>query len=118
MNRSQGTDAPCTTPQITAPAMADALESGEWDVVLCDYVMPAFDPGSALKLARRRDPDIPFIVTSGSIDEETVVEMMHAGADDYVMKGNLLRLAPAIKRAIRTAGSRSRTCADPTPPSC
>jgi diguanylate cyclase (GGDEF)-like protein/PAS domain S-box-containing protein len=77
------------------------------DVVLADYGMPAFNGGRALELLRERDADVPFIVVSGTIGEDTAVKMMRAGANDYLLKGpNLARLGPAVEREILDARHR------------
>lgn len=87
-------------------AMSAALQTKEWDLILCDYTMPQFDARSALKLLQATGLDIPFIIISGTIGEETAVEAMLAGAQDYLMKDNLARLAPAIEREMREADVR------------
>lgn len=86
--------------------MAGALEQQSWDVIISDYVMPRFSGLAALALLRERQIDMPFIVVSGKIGEEVAVEAMKAGAHDYIMKGNLARLAPAIERELRDAAIR------------
>jgi signal transduction histidine kinase len=90
----------------TAEGLERALAEGSWEIVLCDYIMPGFSGPAALKLLRRKGLDLPFIVVSGQIGEDTAVEAMRAGAHDYIMKGNLKRLGPAIKREIAEAESR------------
>ena len=77
-----------------------------WDIVLCDFHMPRFSGTEALKIVREQDPDVPFIFVSGAIGEDVAVGAMKAGAQDYVMKGNLKRLAPAIERELRDAAVR------------
>src|SRR3989338_7675477 len=89
-----------------ADAMRAALDRATWDVVICDYLMPRFTMRGAMELVRLRGLDVPFIVVSGQIGEETAVAAMKAGAHDYVMKNNLSRLAPAIEREVREARSR------------
>jgi PAS domain S-box-containing protein len=89
-----------------AAQMQAALAEEEWDVLLCDYWMPGFGFFGAMKLLRERQLDIPFIVVSGSIGEDLAVEAMKSGAHDYIMKDNLMRLAPAIEREIRQAHAR------------
>lgn len=86
--------------------MALALAQQEWDVVICDHVMPGFSGPAALEAFREMGLDIPFIVVSGQIGEDAAVEAMRAGAHDYVMKGNLKRLVPVIERELAEAGSR------------
>jgi diguanylate cyclase (GGDEF)-like protein len=90
----------------TAEAMAAALDYQQWDVILTDYSMPQFSAIAALDLVKQRKLDIPFIVVSGSIGEETAVELMRDGAHDYLLKHNLIRLAPAIERELREAKVR------------
>ncbi|MBS1211537.1 MAG: histidine kinase,HAMP proteinhistidine kinase [Proteobacteria bacterium] len=89
----------------TAPALEKALANA-WDVVVCDYVMPQFSGPDALAMVRRFDGDIPFIMVSGKVVEETAVEVLKAGAQDYISKQNLVRLAPAISRELQQAMSR------------
>jgi len=88
--------------------MSEALAAGGWDLVLSDYDLPHFDGMSALRLLRETDADMPFIVVSGAIGEETAVEIMKAGAQDYVMKDKLTRLLPAVARELRDAEVRRR----------
>lgn len=90
----------------TASEMRAALEKQGWDVVIADYRLPQFDAPAALALLQGTGRDIPFIVVSGAVGEETAVAMMKAGAHDYLMKDNLLRLAPAVERGIREAHIR------------
>ena len=88
-------------------AMQQALESQSWDVVLCDYSMPQFDALRALRLLQSQRLDLPFIMVSGTVGEETAVAAMKAGVHDYVMKDKLARLAPAIDREMKDAIVRS-----------
>ncbi len=90
----------------TADEMTAALEEEGWDVVVADYSMPSFSGLAALSILKRKGLDLPFIVVSGAIGEELAVEAMKAGAHDYVMKGNLRRLVPAIERELREAAMR------------
>jgi PAS domain S-box-containing protein len=90
----------------TAETMKAALESREWDVILCDYSMPQFSALSALALVKEMKLDIPFMIISGTIGEEAAVEAMRAGAHDYLMKDALTRLIPAIERELSEAGNR------------
>jgi PAS domain S-box-containing protein len=84
----------------TPEAMKPALASREWDVVVSDYSMPRFNGLDALRMVRESGRDIPFIIVSGKIGEETAVEAMKGGARDYIIKGKLSRLAPAIEREL------------------
>lgn len=89
-----------------AAAMRAALAERRWDVITADYRMPHFDTAAALAIRSEVDPDLPFIVVSGSIGESAAVSAMKAGASDYVMKDNLARLVPAIERELRDAEVR------------
>jgi two-component system, cell cycle sensor histidine kinase and response regulator CckA len=89
-----------------APAMREALTRGTWDIVLSDWALPRFGALSALTLLKEVRPDIPFLIVSGTIGEETAVTALRAGALDFVLKGNLSRLAPAIERELREAETR------------
>jgi PAS domain S-box-containing protein len=89
-----------------AGAMRKALEEKKWDVILCDYKMPQFNGLAAIALLKETAIDIPLIIVSGAIGEETAVECMRLGAHDYIMKGNLPRLVPAIERELKEAAIR------------
>jgi len=90
----------------TAEAMTAALQKQTWDIIIADYRMPHFSAPEALKLLQQSSLDLPFIVVSGTIGEETAVTTMKAGAHDYIMKDNLKRLVPAIERELREAENR------------
>ena len=90
----------------TAGEMDAALGSGTWDVILCDYRLPRFSGLQTLALFRETGLDIPFLVVSGNIGEDTAVEAMKAGAHDYIMKDRLQRLIPAIRRELKDAEER------------
>jgi PAS domain S-box-containing protein len=90
----------------TAGAMRTALREKSWDITLCDYDMPKFDGLAAIALLKETGIDLPLIIVSGAIGEETAVDCMRFGARDYVMKGNLSRLASAIERELKEAESR------------
>ena len=90
----------------TAAAMAACLARQEWDLILSDYAMPQFNGLAALELMQAKGLDLPFILVSGAVGEETAVEVMRAGACDYVMKDKLARLAPAVIRGLREAKNR------------
>lgn len=90
----------------TLPALEQALAGGPWQVVLSDFRLRGFSGLDALDVVRRHAPELPFIFVSGQIGEETAVEAMRLGARDYVMKGNLKRLAPAVARELREAAIR------------
>jgi len=87
----------------TAASMRSALTTQVWDVILCDYSMPQFSALSALALVKEMKLDIPVIIISGTVGEAVAVEAMRAGANDYLMKDNLLRLAPTIERVLLDA---------------
>ena len=86
--------------------MAAALEREEWDLIIADYVIPGFGGLAALGLYLERGLDIPFIMISGKIGEDVAVETVKAGAHDYILKDNLIRLVPAVKRELREAQER------------
>jgi signal transduction histidine kinase len=90
----------------TAEDMRSCLKKQIWDVIVCDYVMPNFSCLQALKVLKEAGLDIPFILVSGQITDDQAVAAMKAGAHDFVMKGNLKRLIPAIEREIIEAESR------------
>ena len=90
----------------TREAMIAALPKNPWDIVIADYSMPNFSGLAAIQLVRELGLDLPVIIVSGAIGEETAVAAMKAGASDYVMKGNLVRLAPAIRRELRDVQER------------
>ena len=90
----------------TAPAMKAALQRQAWDIVISDYEMPNFGGFEALQLLKESGHDLPFILVSAVISEETAVAAMKAGAHDYIMKRNLARLVPAIERELREAQTR------------
>jgi diguanylate cyclase (GGDEF)-like protein/PAS domain S-box-containing protein len=87
-------------------AYTEALESFAPDLILSDYTLPGFDGPLALKIARQRRPDTPFIFVSGTIGEERAIEALKQGAVDYVLKDNRARLVPAIERALKEAADR------------
>jgi diguanylate cyclase (GGDEF)-like protein len=84
-----------------------ALNSQTWDVMISDYRLPGFNAPAALEIAKQSQKDIPFILVSGTIGEVLAVEMMKAGANDYVMKDNLNRLPEAVRRELRDAQVRA-----------
>jgi signal transduction histidine kinase len=99
--------------RVDTPAgMRDALETQAWDVILADYAMPAFSAPAALKLLKEMEVDVPFIIISGTIGEETAVDCMRAGAQDFIVKGKLARLLPAIEREIGDAQARRERIAE------
>lgn len=92
----------------TAEAMKKAVTEKEWDVILCDYKMPKFDAPAAISVLQDSKLDIPIIIISGTIGEETAVECMRLGAQDYFMKSSLSRLCPAIARELDEAVLRKK----------
>jgi DNA-binding NtrC family response regulator len=90
----------------TAADMRQALGEGAWDAIISDYQMPGFDGLAALEIYAESGLDIPFIVVSGAMGEETAVKVMKAGAHDYLIKENLTRLVPAIRRELQEAKLR------------
>jgi two-component system, cell cycle sensor histidine kinase and response regulator CckA len=90
----------------SAATMAAALRDESWDIVLADFKMPNFSGLDALKIAHEADCDMPFILVSGAVGEDAAVEIMRAGAQDYVAKDRLFRLGPAVERELREARAR------------
>lgn len=91
----------------TPEAFRRAIEECGWDIVILDYSMPRFSGMAALGILKELGSDLPAIIVSGKAGEEVAVESMLAGAHDYITKGNLARLIPAIKRELREARDRS-----------
>lgn len=89
-------------------AMREAFAGKPWDIVISDYVMPDFSGLDAIRILHESGHDIPIIIVSGKIGEETAVEAMKAGAHDYLIKGNLTRLIPAIERELSEAEERRK----------
>jgi PAS domain S-box-containing protein len=83
------------------------LEEFQPDVILSDYTLPRFDGMTALSLARARMPSVPFLIVTGSVNEETAVGCMKAGATDYLLKSNLARIGPAIEAALERERARA-----------
>jgi len=101
-----------------AAALKAALEIPTWDVILCDYVMPQLSFSEALRIYQQQGLDVPFIVISGVFGEYLAARAIAAGAHDYLAKGDLGRLAPAIEEArqeleIRRAEKQSRRLREP-----
>src|SRR5438445_10157707 len=91
----------------TTETMRSALAEVTWDIVISDYSMPRFSAAAALAVLKESDVDIPFIIVSGTIGEETAVETLHAGAADFLIKGKLARLVPAIQRELAESEGRA-----------
>ncbi len=90
----------------TAEGMRSALAESAFDVILSDYSMPSFDAKAGIAIYRESGLDIPFILVSGTIGEETAVEVLKAGAHDFLVKGRMARLVPAVERELREAHVR------------
>ncbi len=90
----------------TAEALVAALDRQSWDILFCDFTMPHFSGLQALEIVKGREIDLPFIFVSGTLGEDVAVRAMKLGADDYVVKGNLARLVPAMERELREANGR------------
>lgn len=90
----------------TRLGMQTALSAQNWDVIISDYSLPQFGGPAALALYQQSGLDIPFIIVSGAIGEDRAVEMVKAGAHDYVMKDNLSRLVPAVEHELGALQAR------------
>lgn len=90
----------------TAPDLRAALANEPWDLILCDHTMPAFSAPEALQVLQQTQLDIPFIIISGGIEEGVAIAAMKAGAHDFLMKGSLGRLVPAVQRELKEAAVR------------
>lgn len=97
---------PVVTRVTGVESFEKALNSGEFDVALCDYSVPGFNGFAALQEIRLKAPDLPVILLSGALGEEEAVECLRNGATDYILKGRLHRLVPAIRRALEEARLR------------
>lgn len=90
----------------THEEMADALQDGNWDAIVSDVELPRFSAPAALALLRASGRDIPFIVVTGAIGEDTAVRLMRGGASDYLVKNRMGRLNAALEREIGQASER------------
>ena len=90
----------------TPKAMAEALASEPWDLIISDYTLTHFSGLAALKLFQQKGLDLPFIIVSGKSGEDVVVRAIKAGAYDYILKSRLSRLVPAIDKGLREAAVR------------
>src|SRR5262252_8034104 len=90
----------------TAETMHEALHRRRWDIVLSDFTMPKFSAPAAFALLKAEKFDIPFIIVSGTVAEDIAVQAMRLGVNDYVLKGKLTRLGPAIERELRECEAR------------
>lgn len=98
-------------PQVTRVETAEEFErelrsEEQWDCIISDYHLPRFSAPDALQIYRWSGQDVPFLVVSGAIGEETAVELMHAGAHDYLLKHRLTRLAAAVEQHVQQARER------------
>jgi PAS domain S-box-containing protein len=101
-------DIACEVTRVdTQAALVASLEQGGVDLILADYSLPSFDGISALKLAMKACPEVPFIFVSGTLGEEVAIEALKIGATDYVLKTRLSRLVPSVLRALREATERA-----------
>ena len=101
-------DIACEVTRIdTEAALLASLEQGGIDLILADYTLPSFDGISALKLAAKAHPEVPFIFVSGTLGEEVAIEALKLGATDFVLKTSLSRLVPSVQRALREATQRA-----------
>ena len=96
----------------TARDLDSALAERSWDVVVSDYRMPAFDGGKALSIVRAVIADLPFIVVSGTIGEDTAVAAIREGATDYLLKDRLGRLVPAVRHALEQRAALQKSAAE------
>jgi PAS domain S-box-containing protein len=87
--------------------LREALVTSNWDLILCDWSMPGYSAIRALSVVKELAPDVPFVIVSGTVGEESAVEAMRAGARDYVLKDKLGRLIPVVDRELREAGERA-----------
>lgn len=90
----------------TPEDMRAALEQDNWDIVISDWAMPRFDATAAYSVLQEKTLDLPFIIVSGTIGEDTAVKALKAGVHDFMTKGQLTRLIPAIERELREAANR------------
>ncbi len=98
----------CTPRRIDdRDAFIAALKEGQIDLILADYSLPGFDGITALVLARKLAPEIPFIFVSATLGEELAIDTMHRGATDYILKQRLGRLVPSVQRALRELHDRA-----------
>jgi signal transduction histidine kinase len=96
----RGGFAPSAQRVETREELEQALATSPWQIVISDFDLPGFDGLGALQVVRSHDPDLPFLMVSGAIDEEQAVNVMRAGAQDYLFKGKLTRLVPVVRREL------------------
>lgn len=90
----------------TADEMERLLRAQEWDLIVSDYSLPKFNAVGALALFKQTGLDVPFVIVSGTVGEDVAVAALRNGAHDFIPKGNLNRLLPAVARELREAQSR------------
>ncbi|HTV01999.1 MAG TPA: response regulator [Luteitalea sp.] len=90
-----------------AEGLRGALKGGRWDIVIADYHLPTFSGLDAVRMVRQHCASLPCLLVSGTVGEAIAVEAMRLGASDYLMKGNLTRLVPAVERELRESESRN-----------
>ena len=90
----------------SAEALKATLAARKWDIIISDYVMPGFSGISALRMVKESGIDVPFIIVSGKMGEENAVELMRAGAHDYIVKAKMDRLIPAVERELQETDNR------------
>lgn len=90
----------------SAASVRAALRDGTWDIIFCDWSMPGFGAPEAVALVRGQGLDLPFVIISGTVGEETAVEALKAGADDFILKDRLARLESVVERELREAEVR------------
>jgi two-component system, cell cycle sensor histidine kinase and response regulator CckA len=105
----EGAGLPCHVTHVDSEATFRAAVNGagQFDLIISDYSLPAFDGKRALALAREQRPETPFIFVSGTIGEEVAIESLVGGATDYVLKHKFGRLVPAVRRALKETSERT-----------
>lgn len=102
-------DMACTCVRVDSmESFLTQMKAASWDLVLSDYSLPGTDGLSVLTRLRELEPDLPFILMSGVLDEGAAVEAMRKGANDFLLKGNLARLVPAIRREMKESELRHK----------
>lgn len=92
----------------TAAGLQAALVASSWDVVLADDAMPEFDGLTALAMVLAADTDLPFVLVSGTIEEQVAISALEAGASNYVLKSHLHSLGTIVEQELRSAEARRR----------
>jgi diguanylate cyclase (GGDEF)-like protein/PAS domain S-box-containing protein len=104
--RRGGYDPAATRVESEADMRAALDDCGAFDLIISDYTLPTFSGTAALELFKDSGCDLPFIIVSGTLGEETAVGLLKAGAHDFILKGNLARLVPAVERELREVAVR------------